>query len=166
MIALGVAGPLVLLSILLGAGPVYCSPTKQHRVSKEQALSVAVAVRDQARQPKWHGQGDVAVRVEIDRWRIVLPLNAGRPQMRLQARVVGGICREWAFAETNLLDHRGKETAQGGASLYKLAKVGKKRVWRFKAADEGVGIPESAIKRLKVPQDVIRALGIEILRGA
>jgi len=165
-ICFALASSVACLILLLGGADARSSAKSQPRITKEQALTVATAVRDQARQPSWHGRDEVSVLVEIDRWRVVMPLKGGKSHANVVPESVGGICREWAFARTNGLDRSGKETAQGGLSLYKQENVGKKRVWRFKAADEGTGIPESTIRKLKVPQDVVKALGIEVLRGA
>jgi len=165
-VCFALAGSVAFSGLVLGSAYARSHAKGKPRITKQQALAVATAVRDQARQLGWHGKDDVSVLVEVDRWRMALPLKDGKVQAKLTSQTIGGIRREWAFAATNLLDRDGKETAQGGASLYKLERAGKTRIWRFRAADEGTGIPESTIRKLKVPQDVIKALGVRVLDGA
>ena len=133
-------------------------------ISEQQALSVAKAVLADHRKPGWHTPDDAFVLAEVGRWRIVLPIRSGEPKVELQDHAAWGtgIFRGWAMVDTNGLDRRGRETAQGGASLYKLVTVAGRSGWRFQAADEGNGIPKTTIRKLKVPQDVIRRLGIQV----
>ena len=158
-------GAVVCLScaLLLPAALGARSPARSRpHLAKERALEVAKAVLEQTRRPNYHSSDTVSVLIEIDYWRIVLPLKSGASKESLQSGKFGGVIREWAYARTNILDRKGQELAQGGASLYRLERVGKKHAWRFKAADEGNGIAASTIRKLGVPPDVVKALGIEV----